>query len=281
METRANYTLVGGFVLIFLAAILIFVIWLAKFGTDTNKTIYDIYFMGSVTGLNQGGSVRYRGVPVGAIKTIKIDKQDGDKVLVTVTIDSDIILKSDAAASIEAQGITGNSYVQIHGGSHDAPPLTIMPGAQHPIILPKASVFEEVTDNIPAMIQQISRLAGEMRELFSPENRGYFHETLKNLREITAQLAPKEDGKNDLKDVLQHLRTTLEDLSLASTEINQFFKENRGGFQDFTATGLPAMSKFFNEGRETLITIRRISESIERSPSRFLQNDTKQGVQLP
>lgn len=281
METRANYTLVGGFVLSFLAAILIFIVWIARFGSETNKTMYDIYFMGSVTGLDAGSVVRYRGVPVGTVKSVQIESKEGNQIRVTASIDKNIILRTDASASIETQGITGNTYVQIHGGTPGNPHLETPEGAPNPVIPSKSSRLEEVVNTVPAMVQQISKLAGDMRELFSEENRKNFNETLKNLRSMTALLTPSSHKKADLDDILRHLKTTLESLSSASTEIDQFIKENRTGIKEFTAGGLPAFTKFLHEGRDALSAIRRVAESIERSPSRFLYNDTKQGVRAP
>ena len=57
METRANYLLVGGFVLAFSVGMLGFVIWLAKFQFDTEIARYDILFEGSVTGLQVGNMI--------------------------------------------------------------------------------------------------------------------------------------------------------------------------------------------------------------------------------
>ena len=39
--------------------------------------------------------------------------------------------------------------------------------------------------------------------------------------------------------------------------------------------------EFLNEGKEALHAIRRVSESLERSPSRFMYKDPKQGVKVP
>lgn len=281
METRANYTLVGGLVLGFFLAILIFIIWIVRFGSDSNQVLYDIYYKGSVTGLDVGSTVRYRGVPIGTVKTIKIDAQHSDKILVRVSIDKDVILKTGAIASIEAMGITGTSYVQIHGGPKESPPLTIPEGAQHPVIASRTSPIEEVLNTVPGMIQQINKMAGDVRELLSPENKEYFHEILKNLRDITKYLSPKEKRKGEIDDVFSHLKTTLTDLSSASVELHQFIKENRSNVKDFTISGLPAFTKFLSEGREALNSIKRVAESLERSPSRFLYNDTKQGVRAP
>lgn len=65
METKANYSLVGAFAIFFLVAIMVFIVWIARLDFSNKVTEYDIYFSKSVTGLKEGGTVLYRGVPVG------------------------------------------------------------------------------------------------------------------------------------------------------------------------------------------------------------------------
>ena len=67
METRANYFLVGLFVVVLSLGLLGFVIWLAKFQLDTSVAHYDVVYQGSVTGLKQGSAVRFSGVKVGEV----------------------------------------------------------------------------------------------------------------------------------------------------------------------------------------------------------------------
>jgi ABC-type transport system involved in resistance to organic solvents, periplasmic component len=76
METRANYVLVGGFVLALVAGLLAFILWLAKVQFDVELKRFDIYFVGPVTGLKVGSSVSYRGISVGEVTEIEIDPEN-------------------------------------------------------------------------------------------------------------------------------------------------------------------------------------------------------------
>ena len=86
METRANYLLVGSFVLLMLAGLAGFVIWLAKFQFETAFDRFDVRFAGTVTGLAEGGPVRFRGVRVGEVTAIGIDAEDPGMVTVTIEV---------------------------------------------------------------------------------------------------------------------------------------------------------------------------------------------------
>src|SRR5215831_8333585 len=59
MEREANYVAVGAFMLVLIALAVAFVLWYSKAGDSHNYTMYEINFEGSVSGLSQGGQVRY------------------------------------------------------------------------------------------------------------------------------------------------------------------------------------------------------------------------------
>jgi phospholipid/cholesterol/gamma-HCH transport system substrate-binding protein len=59
MEREANYTAVGAFVLLIATMAGLFVYWYAGSGDARDYKRYEIYFEGSVSGLNRGSTVRY------------------------------------------------------------------------------------------------------------------------------------------------------------------------------------------------------------------------------
>ena len=78
---------------------------------------YDIMFSGDVTGLQVGGPVRFRGVPVGEVIDFKVDPEHIEQVRVTIQIKEGTPVRADSVASLEVQGITGVLYVLISGGT--------------------------------------------------------------------------------------------------------------------------------------------------------------------
>ena len=88
MEREANYTAVGAFVLLVATMAALFVYWYAGSVDARDYKRYEIYFEGSVSGLNRGSTVRYLGVEVGRVVTIRIDKRASDRVQVIADIDS-------------------------------------------------------------------------------------------------------------------------------------------------------------------------------------------------
>ena len=80
MERKANYTAVGAFVILVVAAAFAFVYWYSDGRDRRNYERYEIYFPGSVTGLSEGSSVRYLGVEVGKVRRIRLDSRSPDRV---------------------------------------------------------------------------------------------------------------------------------------------------------------------------------------------------------
>jgi phospholipid/cholesterol/gamma-HCH transport system substrate-binding protein len=277
METRSNYILVGGFVLSFFVAMVLFIIWIGHTGFGTKETEYDIRFKGSVSGLKRGSVVSYRGVPIGHVHDIILDPNDVEQIVVRVRIQQDVPIKQDMQASLETQGLTGASLIQIQGGTQSSPLLQAEPGLYRPVIPSKSSLLEQVTGTVPEVLAHVSRLLEEIRIVFSDENRQAFTLTMQNIERITNLLVP---SKEHPKTLITELESAAKGLDAALIDFRGLLEENRKGFKEFSTNGVTSFQKFLTEGRDAFAAIRRISESLERSPSRFFYNDPKQGVKV-
>src|SRR5829696_616571 len=86
MESKVNYAIVGGFVIILLTAIVLAIIWLSSGLSFTNYAIYMSYMQESVSGLSIDAPVEFNGVEVGKVKIIKINKDNPQLVEVLYRI---------------------------------------------------------------------------------------------------------------------------------------------------------------------------------------------------
>ncbi|MCC7060907.1 MAG: MCE family protein, partial [Burkholderiaceae bacterium] len=87
MEREANYAAVGAFVLLVVAMAVLFVYWYSDSVDRRDYTRYEIYFDGSVSGLSRGSPVRYLGVDVGRVVTMRVDRRSSARVQVIADID--------------------------------------------------------------------------------------------------------------------------------------------------------------------------------------------------
>lgn len=194
METRASHLLVGSFVLLLFAGIAVFALWIARADLERAVDVYEIAFTGSVSGLQQGSQVRYRGIPVGRVVDIRIDPYDLEQVLVRVELSEHTPIKEDTVANLEPQGITGIVNVQLTGGTRASPDLEPAPDQRYARIQSTPSAIEQVIEFTPALLANAVSLIERALEVMSDENVGALGEAARHLEEFTGVLAAERDS---------------------------------------------------------------------------------------
>ena len=85
--------------------------------------------------------MRYIGIKVGEVSTVRIDRADPSKVRARIRIDRETPIKEDSTASIQLAGITGVTFVQITAGT--GKPLEARPGEPVPVIRAERTQLEK------------------------------------------------------------------------------------------------------------------------------------------
>ena len=293
---------------------MIAVLWLARVEFKQRVSFYDIYFPGSVTGLNRGSVVRDNGIPVGRVTEVRIDPQDPTRVRVTVEINSGTVIQTDAVAALEIQGLTGGAFVNISGGSRNSPPLVRETGQRYPVIASAQSGFQRVVASAPEALARVIALADQLSEVFNDKNRAAIADTLENVRRMTATVASHTgeiDGAiSDGATALRELRNTLETANSILASLNQvvgpssemvnairtindtaqkfgdlarhlntIIDDNSPQLHDFTQRGLYQLQQLVAQTQQLVAQLGRLADSVERDPSRFLYGDRRQGYQ--
>lgn len=189
MESKVSYTVVGLFVIVLSVGLVIVALWLAGgLGDQTFKT-YRVYVRESVSGLNPRAAVRYRGVDVGQVASIRLDPQDPRRVIVTLQIEENTPIREDTVATLTIQGLTGLATVELSGGSPESPPLTAREGQPYPVIESTPSLVQRLDDAFNEALTIMHRLSADFGALLSPANQQAFGELLANLSDITGAVA--------------------------------------------------------------------------------------------
>lgn len=216
METRAHHLLIGSFMLVFLVAIVAFVLWLAKTTTDRDVARYNVFFRGSVAGLGVGGDVRFNGIKVGSVAQIVIDREDTSRVRVTVEIGADTPVRQDSEASLQLQGITGVSFVQITPGSREAAIMPVVNSndpQEYPTISAKASAIDALFEAAPELINRAARV-------LSDENLNNLGAFIANLQQVSGMLAGKQAAIGRAIDSFEQTSTDIAKVAKAAGEIS-------------------------------------------------------------
>ncbi len=186
METKANYVAVGAFVLICVLGVVVTLLWLAGVQYSQEYEYYQTSFKGPVTGLGNGTTVRYNGIDVGRVTDLHFDPADPQMVVAMLQVKPDLHIRRDSEASIESQGLTGGSYVEISGGTKkSAPELKPTTPGQIPFIKSKPSTCcSSWSKSAPELFDKLNHAADKINVLLSPDN-------LKNLSAFSAILTQR------------------------------------------------------------------------------------------
>lgn len=274
METRAEYVLVGGFVLVLLAGLAVVLLWFVQAPFKVGAAHYDIYFDGSVSGLDVGSDVRYNGVMVGRVATIVLDPQRPTQVHVTVDINQDLIIRNDSVAVLQIKGLTGAAYVEITGASGTAPPLVAEKGQPYPVIRSRSSQLTELFNGMPVLIQKLSTLADQLSDITDGDNRAALAETLANMRKVSAVLAAHS---HDLDASLGGLSAAVKHFDQAADNLDRMMRNSQKPVSDFTTRGLPELQQLLADSRVLVAELTRLVDSLNRDPSRVIYGNRLQG----
>jgi phospholipid/cholesterol/gamma-HCH transport system substrate-binding protein len=223
MEIRASYVIVGAVVLALLAGLAAFSLWLVETGVDRDVAHYEIAFAGSVSGLQEGGQVMYRGIPVGRVAEIRIDPANVENVLVVVEIDRATPIKADTVATLEFQGLTGLAYVQLRGGTQESPRLD-PDAAPPPRIASRRSALERVFESTPELLARTLAVVDRLGLLLADDNLEAIAGTLQNVEKLTAVLS---DRSADVDAVLAGAAGMIDEIRKTSVEVRQLASDLR------------------------------------------------------
>lgn len=193
METRANYALIGGLVILATALVAGFVLWLGQSEFSRDYKAYDIVFDGPVS-LEEGAAVRYIGIKVGEVATVRVDRGDSSKVRARVRVSRETPVREDSSASIQLAGITGTTFVQITAGT--GRPLEARAGEPVPVIRSERTLVDQIVAGGAQALGRANLTFDNINKMLTEENIASVNATLKNIEIATGKLAA-EDGLID------------------------------------------------------------------------------------
>jgi phospholipid/cholesterol/gamma-HCH transport system substrate-binding protein len=195
METKANYVLIGAFVLLAAGALALFTLWIAGNPLNRSYADYDVIFEGPVNGLTEGGEVRFNGIKVGEVQTLRLDREDPNKVVARIRIDAQTPVRTDSVAQLNFMGITGVTFIQILAGDPKKPLLTSVNG-QTPQIFTSRTLVDELFQGGQDLLGVSGDTIKKINEMLSDENLAHLTATLASIDKVAAKIA-QDDGLID------------------------------------------------------------------------------------
>jgi phospholipid/cholesterol/gamma-HCH transport system substrate-binding protein len=264
METKANYLMIGGFVLGIVALAFVFIFWMTNLAGGGKS--YYIVFNGSVAGLTTGSSVGFNGIKVGEVQSFALDPEDARKVQVLISVQKETPVRENSRASIQSLGLTGGSGIQITAGTPDSPFLVATSENPVPVIQADAGLGQGLFDAAPAVMNNANALLTRLNDLVA-ENQESIHKTVTNIESVTTML---DQRKDEISQAITSFRTGADSFKNLSGKLEVSLGDNVDGLTKTAKDGLQEFGNFMREGRRTAVTLNRILEKLEADPRGFL-----------
>ncbi|WP_337269799.1 MlaD family protein [Oryzifoliimicrobium ureilyticus] len=222
METKANYTIVGFFTLLVIAAAFGFVYWMAEYGRGGPTTELVVRIPGSANGLSVGSPVRFNGIQVGSVKSLSIDADDPKYSLAFTEVRADSPIYPSTKAVLEIQGLTGAAYIELSGGKIGEKSIlqeALDTGKRAVIVADQSSVTnllataDKILDRANDAVGQIQGFVQDARPPLTKtlQNAATFSDALaKNSGNIDAFLASVGQLSDTVRNVSGRVNSTLE-----------------------------------------------------------------------
>jgi phospholipid/cholesterol/gamma-HCH transport system substrate-binding protein len=301
LENRAYALITGVFVIAVAAGILIWANWLA--GTTVQREKYRVVALRPITGLNAQAQVRYRGIDVGRVTKIQLDKDNPNRILIDIEVNKDVPITRGTYAQLGMEGITGIAYVHLLGTYIAGEPL---PKGRDgvPEIHLRPSFLDTLADNAEAVLRDGRALLTELTKLVNEENRERISSSLAHLdtllakletqlpgfvertdervqawlnetnrRNVEATLANVKNAAQNLPALVEETRGLVRDAralseqaSQLATEATALARDSRATVHDVRDTTLPKVNALADSVERSARRVGELAEELERDP---------------
>jgi phospholipid/cholesterol/gamma-HCH transport system substrate-binding protein len=120
----------------------------------------------SLSGLEVGSPVKYSGIRVGRVDSVRIDPADVGVILVEISLDHRTPVAEDTRANLGSQGITGLKYIELSRGSSRA--RVREPGEEIPA---GTSLFDSLASQAGDIAAKVEGVLDRVADLSGPETK--------------------------------------------------------------------------------------------------------------
>jgi ABC-type transporter Mla subunit MlaD len=296
-NSNPNYFRLGLFVLAAIGALIALILVFGS-GQIFQKTFeVETYIKQSVTGLDNGASVRFRGVKVGQVISVGLTGEIYEKnvplaqrkayVIVRMLINGDPkeylggsnnSFATNLRARVKTMGITGVNYIELdfEAPNSDSPMLTYTWKPEYPVIPSLPSPADEIFTGLQKVVTNLSALN-------LAETQQKFDSLVTNLNTV---LAGSGKGNQGIAQSVQELNTLLAKMNGVTSNAELELLT-----QELVASSVVLRQMLSSAQGDTAITIENLKQASEqlndlmrvasRSPSSLIWGEPPARIQLP
>ncbi len=220
MENRSHALLAGLFTLVLVIAAAAVSIWISK--QNLPRVPFELIATSPVTGLSVQSQVRYQGVAVGSVKSLRFVPEKPGKVLILIGIDPKTPITAATWAEIVIAGVTGISNVELRDDGTSTTRLTSTASNMQQIPI-RPNFLDRLIAQTTGMLPALEGLLTHIQKIASDENVDALGATLRNVASMSDQLRRSvvllEPGVKKVPELIDGLVSTSKRVDDAMVDI--------------------------------------------------------------
>src|SRR3990170_3256259 len=196
MENKAHALAAGLFALLLGAALVAAAFWFGK--DDMQYVPFLVTTTASVAGLKAEAPVRYRGVEVGRVQSIRVDPGIAGHIRIRIGVIEGTPITRSTYARLGYQGVTGLAYVALDDSGESKELLTS--ASRKPAEIP---LRRSIMDTGEDLMTAFGEIATRVKTLLDDDNQKAVRRALAALEKATLKTAALADKTAVLADRLQ------------------------------------------------------------------------------
>ncbi|AIT09038.1 mammalian cell entry protein [Candidatus Francisella endociliophora] len=224
MNENSIKNLIAGLFVIFMVFVMIFIGFFLSGGFKNQDTTEFVSNFKSISGLNVGSDVSYKGFNVGKVSDISINKHNPKLVSVYMKINSQIPIYKQTVATLQTIGITGQSKIELAldiGKNDIGLDLITKQKGKTPEIKSKPSQFESILNKVSGIADSLEKISNKFNKMMSPQNLDRFNEFTDSINILLYNLS---NSSIYLNKTLMNFNETMSEGQETITRLNDVMK---------------------------------------------------------
>ncbi len=216
MEYRRSEIRAGIFLLVAFAILVVMVFAVSDIQSLFKKKKEVKVLFSSSEGIEKHAPVRYSGMKIGKVESVRVAPEHNDQVEVTLSVYQDTVIKQDAKVSIKTLGLVGGKYVELSLGSPEA--RLLGPGE---ILRGEESMkLEDLTKAALTVVGKLTNIANNLDHLLGdPALSKSIKTTVQNLQEVSANIKTMTANKDEVAQGLKELPELLKKIDASAANL--------------------------------------------------------------
>jgi phospholipid/cholesterol/gamma-HCH transport system substrate-binding protein len=249
MENKSHALAAGAFLLGVVALLIGLAVWLTR--DNTEHRVFEISSREGVTGLQPQAGVRFKGVSVGRVSAIELDRQTAGNVLVRIALNESVPITQSTFATLGFQGVTGLAFIQLDDSGESTQVLATSREVVGRIPM-RPGLMTRLSDQGASLLLQLEQASQRINVLLAPDNQKSLMGAIGNLGQAAAHIGqlklPQlvQDASASIKGIqatTDRLGDSADSVKASAAEFNRMSARMNapGGTLDKIAEGTDAL----------------------------------------